>query len=159
MKNISLSFFLILLTTLYGLGQKMNNEEPLIGEWINHWSTPKTELGKLYQNDSTTLKKQFGQHLIFNENGTFIDVYYAPCGTDGDIHKYIGKWKFTKNTIEVYDLKEQYNKAHSYSIFPDDSDMILNETGTFKIIKLENGLLQLEIIENYELKADTQIKE
>lgn len=79
----------------------------IVGEWINHWETPKKDTGVLYQNDSISLQKRWGQHLKFNKDGTFEDVYLVPCKVgESAPHKYIGNWSLKENIITIFNLKE-----------------------------------------------------
>lgn len=136
------------------LCQKNYEQEPnkLIGHWYNTWKTPKAEKGIYYQKDTLELKQnyQFGRNLYFNKDGTFTDMYVAPCGVDGGIHQYNGKWKLVdKDTIEIYALKEKYNKANVYPL-KKGHIMIVLEKGLFKIQMENKRLLKLEIINDYE---------
>lgn len=48
--------------------------------------------------------------------------------------------------------------AHSLSIYGDQSDMIVLPKGKFKILKIDNQTMNLKLIENYEQKANTKVK-
>ena len=148
---------LLLFTTQLVLCQK-NFEQvsnKLFGHWYNTWETTKTsktKKGIYYQKDSTVSKGtyKFGRNLYFNKDGTFTDRYVAPCGIDGGIHQYDGKWKLIdKDVIEIYDLKEKYNKANIYPIKKGHT-MVVLEKGLFKIHLENKFLLRLEIIKDYE---------
>lgn len=130
----------------------------IYGEWINHWETPKKKIGVLFQSDSISKAKIWGQHLIFKKDGTFEDVYYVPCKVgESAPHKYEGNWSLKENIITIFNLKEIYNSAHINSKYEDNSDMILKETGEFKIIELKNNEMHLEITKNYEQKSVEKI--
>ncbi len=38
----------------------------------------------------------YGHQFIFHENGEMDDSYSAPCGNDGQIHHWSGKWKWNE---------------------------------------------------------------
>lgn len=135
-----------------------HNSNLLISEWINHRETPKKELGTLYQNDSINMQKTWGQHLIFEEDGVFTDVYFMPCRVgESDPHKYIGNWKLNGDKIIISNLKEIYNSAHYNSKYKDNSDMKLNEIGEFRIIDIKENELHIEIIKDYEIKIEEKV--
>ena len=150
MKKITTIIFLFVFQISFG--QASNT---LTGHWYNTWKTAKplkTEKGIHYQKDSLVSKKthQFGRNLYFNKDGTFTDRYVAPCGVDGGIHQYDGKWKLvSEDTIEIYELKEKYNKANVYPL-KKGHIMIVLEKGLFKIQIENKRLLKLEIIKDYE---------
>jgi hypothetical protein len=138
-------------------------ENPMITQIATHWNTnwesEKIENGVQYKNAVGDIRKHFGRHLYFNIDGSFTDVYYAPCGLDGNIHRYNGKWKLTKNnTIAIYDLVEEYNKAHWLPIYPNEMDMVLLLKGAFKILKMDDQTMNLQIVENYEQMATYKVK-
>jgi hypothetical protein len=127
--------------------------------WVNTVETPKIKNGIQYQPGYSGLNMKFGRNLYFEIDGSFTDNHNARCGLDGNIHRYIGKWKLAENnTIEIYDLVEEHNKAHSYSIYPDHNDMIVLPKGKFKILKIDNQIMNLQIIKNYEQKAKYKVK-
>ena len=110
--------FLVLILSLIALSivsfsqPKKSNREMIIGSWMNYWDLPRPESGKLYSSEKRARK--MGQNLIFKADGAFEDTYYAPCGNDGDIHKYVGKWKLTqKGVIKIFDLEEKFSVSIS----------------------------------------------
>lgn len=144
-----LTIIIILLVFQISFGQGSNT---LIGHWYNTWKTPKTEKGIYYKKDTIILKRsnKFGRNLYFNQDGTFTDRYVAPCGNDGGIHEYNGKWKLVdKDLIEIYELKEKYNKANIYPAKKGHT-MVVLEKGLFKIEVENKFLLKLQIVKNYE---------
>ena len=68
----------------------------------------KSIYGVWYMNDSASCgnswvfqrdrKKEYewGQSFEFKDNGEFVDSYSGPCGNDGFIHDWSGKWKYNK---------------------------------------------------------------
>jgi hypothetical protein len=53
-------------------------------------------------NGEELLSRWHGQEFVFHENGEMIDFYSAPCGNDGQLHHWLGKWKWNEEEHTLF---------------------------------------------------------
>ena len=104
----------------------------------------------IFLKDTLSQSGKEGLNLNFEPSGKFTDRNIQPCGNDGNIHQYLGRWRMiNQDEIEIYDLVEEYNTAHSYPLF-EEFDIILLKMGRFKIMNITKDSLVLKTLVNYE---------
>jgi hypothetical protein len=86
-------------TTSVFLGQTSASfADMLSGTWYLANSYPETKDSLIYSRISKT-QYNWGDRIEFNTAYSFVDAYSARCGNDSQIHKDVGTWQLSGQTI------------------------------------------------------------
>jgi hypothetical protein len=131
---------------------KQSNEKMICGIWSVDYSPVSKEL--LLQREpinsvsseadrAELLRMWYGQQFIFHENGEMVDFYSAPCGNDGQIHQWTGKWQWNEEERLLFLQVESYPETNPFNtVKPSEA---YKKGQEFQITEMTEQMMKLKL--------------